>query len=214
MTHPSGSSASDGIPGKSSAAGTTLPTDSPPDLPAVRRRTTVVLVVSQILGGLGVATAIALAAVLAEDISGSAALSGLAMTSSVIGTALLSLPLAALMSARGRRPGLTLAYLVGALGGAVVVTAAVLESFPLLLVGMLAFGAGSSANLQARFAAADLAEPAQRGRAISLVVWATTVGAVVGPNIAAPAGRSAASSASEGWSPTVRRGARAQWHGA
>ncbi|MDK1474174.1 MFS transporter [Streptomyces sp. 549] len=162
----------------------------PVDLRTVRRRTTIVLVASQILGGLGVATAIALAAVLAEDISGSAALAGLAMTSSVIGTALLSLPLAALMASRGRRPGLTLAYLVGAVGGAVVVAAAVLENFPLLLLGMLAFGAGSSANLQARFAAADLAEPARRGRAISTVVWATTVGAVAGPNIAAPAGRS------------------------
>ncbi|MBB1243692.1 MFS transporter [Streptomyces durbertensis] len=158
---------------------------------AVRRRTTAVLVASQVLGGLGVATAIALAAVLAEEISGSSALAGLATTSSVIGTALLSLPLASLMAARGRRAGLTLAYLLGAAGGAVVVLAATVGSFPLLLAGMALFGAGSSANLQARFAAADLAEPAHRARAISLVVWATTVGAVTGPNIAAPAGRSA-----------------------
>ncbi|MGW7515600.1 MFS transporter [Streptomyces sp. NPDC054796] len=162
------------------------------DLPALRRRTNAVLIVSQILGGLGVATAIALAAVLAKDIGGSEAVSGLASTSSVIGTALLSLPLASLMAARGRRPGLTLAYLIGAVGGAVVVVGAALGNFPLLLCGMTAFGAGSSANLQARFAAADLAEPDQRGRAISTVVWATTIGAVLGPNIAAPAGRSVA----------------------
>jgi MFS family permease len=94
------------------------------------------------------------------------------------------------MTARGRRPGLVLAYLLGALGASVVVLAAVVENFPLLLLGMALFGAGSSANLQARFAAADLAEPEQRGRAISNVVWATTIGAVLGPNIAAPAGRS------------------------
>lgn len=175
-----------------------VPDDSPltepiPDgleLSALRRRTQAVLVVSQVLGGLGVAVSLALAAVLAEEISGSRALAGLASTSSVIGTALLSLPLASLMAARGRRPGLTLAYLIGAVGGAVVVAAAVVGSFPLLLLGMAAFGAGSSANLQARFSAADLAEPAHRGRAISMVVWATTIGAVTGPNIAAPAGRS------------------------
>ncbi|MEE1930539.1 MFS transporter [Streptomyces sp. TRM 70351] len=159
----------------------------------MRRRTTAVLAVSQVLGGLGVATAIALAAVLAEDVSGSKALSGLASTASVVGTALLSVPLAAVMAARGRRPGLTLAYLIAAAGGAVVVAAAALGSFWLLLAGMAAFGAGSSANLQARYAAADLAEPRQRGRAISLVVWATTVGAVAGPNLAGPAGRSVAS---------------------
>ncbi|MQS36137.1 MFS transporter [Streptomyces katsurahamanus] len=155
----------------------------------MRRRITAVLVVSQILGGLGVATGIALATVLAQQVSGAEALSGLAPTATVAGTALLSMPLAALMTSRGRRPGLVLAYVIGALGAGVVVLAAVLENFPLLLAGMAAFGAGSSANLQARFAAADLALPERRGQAISNVVWATTIGAVLGPNIAAPAGR-------------------------
>ncbi|WP_330319884.1 MFS transporter [Streptomyces clavifer] len=159
------------------------------DLPALRRRTSAVLIGSQILGGLGVAIGIALAPVLAAEVSGSEALSGLAPTASVTGTALLSLPLAALMTSRGRRPGLVLAYLIGSVGAALVVTAAVVGSFPLLLLGMAGFGAGSSANLQARFAAADLAEPDRRGRAISTVIWATTIGSVLGPNIAAPAGR-------------------------
>lgn len=147
------------------------------------------LIASQILGGLGVPIGIALAPVLATQVSGSEALSGLAPTASVTGTALLSLPLAALMTSRGRRPGLVLAYLIGALGAGLVVVASVVGSFPLLLLGMAAFGAGSSANLQARFAAADLAEPDRRGRAISTVIWATTIGSVLGPNIAAPAGR-------------------------
>lgn len=160
------------------------------DVAALRRRTTAVLAASQILGGLGVAIGLALSALLAEEISGSEALSGLAQTSAVAGTALLSMPLAALMSARGRRPGLALAYLIGAAGAGIVVLAAAVGNFPLLLVGMAAFGAGSSAGLQARFAAADLAEPDMRGRAISTVVWATTIGAVLGPNISSPAGRS------------------------
>ncbi|MGW2051171.1 MFS transporter [Streptomyces sp. NPDC001858] len=161
-------------------------------LPALRRRTTAVLVASQILGGLGVATGIALSTVLARQVSGTEALSGLAPTATVTGTAVLSMPMAALMTARGRRPGLVLAYLMGALGAGVVVVAARVGSFPLLLGGLAAFGAASSANLQARFAAADLAEPHRRARAISNVVWATTLGAVLGPNIAAPAGRSVA----------------------
>ncbi|MFD3607349.1 MFS transporter [Streptomyces atroolivaceus] len=159
------------------------------ELPALRRRISAVLIGSQVLGGLGVAVGIALAPVLAAEVSGSEALSGLGPTSSVAGTALLSLPLAALMTSRGRRAGLVLAYLVGALGAFLVVTASVLGSFPLLLLGMAGFGAGSSANLQARFAAADLAEPERRARAISTVIWATTFGSVLGPNIAAPASR-------------------------
>ncbi|MDF3147422.1 MULTISPECIES: MFS transporter [unclassified Streptomyces] len=163
---------------------------TPDRLPALRRRISAVLIATQILGGLGVATGIALAAVLATQVSGTESLSGLAPTATVAGTAVLSMPLAALMTARGRRPGLVLAYLIGALGAGVTVVAADIGSFPLLLCGMAAFGAASSANLQARFAAADLAEPERRARAISLVVWATTIGAVLGPNIASPAGRS------------------------
>ncbi|WP_327694131.1 MFS transporter [Streptomyces sp. NBC_00459] len=159
-------------------------------LTALRRRVSGVLVASQILGGLGVATGVALSSVLAQRIGGTESLSGLAPTAMVTGTAVASLPLAALMTARGRRPGLVLGYLVGALGAGVVVFAAVIDSFPLLLCGMAGFGAASSANLGARFAAADLAEADRRARAISNIVWAATIGAVLGPNIAAPAGRS------------------------
>ncbi|MET8688732.1 MFS transporter [Streptomyces sp. NPDC004732] len=161
----------------------------PEALPALRRRTNAVLIASQILGGLGVPIGIALAPMLATDVSGTEALSGLAPTASVAGTALLSLPLAALMNSRGRRAGLVMAYVIGALGAGIVVLASVVESFALLLLGMAAFGAGSLATLQARFAAADLAEPDRRGRAISHVIWATTIGSVLGPNISAPTSR-------------------------
>ncbi|MFF5786628.1 MFS transporter [Streptomyces sp. NPDC012693] len=170
------------LPGRLAATGA--------GLPALRRRIQAVLIATQILGGLGIATGVALSAVLAKDVSGSEALSGLASTATVAGPALLAMPLAALMAARGRRAGLVLAYLIGALGAGVTVLGAVVGSFPLLLVGLVGFGAGSSANLAARFAAADLAAPDHRARAISTVVWATTIGAVLGPNIAAPAGES------------------------
>ncbi|MFE1785060.1 MFS transporter [Streptomyces sp. NPDC059506] len=166
--------------------------EPPADLAAVRRRTTAVLVGSQVLGGLGVATGVALAALLARDLSGSDAMAGLAMTASVVGSAMAALPMAALMARKGRRPGLVLGYLTAAVGAVVVVLAAVLEVFPLMLAGMAAFGAASAAGLQARYGAVDLAEPDRRGRAISLVVWSTTVGSVLGPNIAGPADRSVA----------------------
>ncbi|MFJ5935092.1 MFS transporter [Streptomyces sp. NPDC093071] len=162
------------------------------ELPALRRRVQAVLIATQILGGLGIAIGVALAAVLATEVGGTEALAGLASTATVAGPALLAMPLAALMASQGRRSGLVLAYLLGAVGAGVVVLGAVVGSFPLLLVGLVGFGAGSSANLAARFAAADLAEPDHRARAISTVVWATTIGAVLGPNIASPAGKSVA----------------------
>ncbi|WP_030692670.1 MFS transporter [Streptomyces globisporus] len=185
MTHtPSAPDAA--VPGEISAP------VAPTELPALRRRVQATLIATQILGGLGIAIGFALAAVLARDVSGTEALSGLASTASVAGSALVAMPLATLMASRGRRTGLVLAYLLAALGAGVVVLGAVLGNFPLLLVGLVGFGAGSSANLAARFAAADLAEPDRRARAISTVVWATTIGAVLGPNVAAPAGKSVA----------------------
>ncbi|MEU3467971.1 MFS transporter [Streptomyces sp. NPDC006687] len=179
-------SASPATPPAPSARGS-APAVTAADLPRIRRRISTVLIAAQMTGGLGVPISIALAPVLATEISGTEALSGFASTASVIGTALVSLPLAALTTARGRRAGLLAGYAIGTLGAALVVLAASVKSFPLLMLGMAAFGAASAANLQARFAAADLAAPDRRARAISVVVWASTLGAVLGPNLSAPA---------------------------
>jgi predicted MFS family arabinose efflux permease len=47
-------------------------------------------------------------------------------------------------------------------------------------------GAGSAASLQARFAATDIPVEKKVGKDLSLVVWATTIGAVTGPNLFGP----------------------------
>lgn len=155
--------------------------------PAAAQRNAVrVLSGSQVLGGVGVASGIAVGGLLAEDVSGSTALAGLSQTASVLGAALLALPIARLMAARGRRPGLVAGYACGALGAVLVVTAGTLSSFPLLLLGAALFGGGTAAGLQARYAATDLATPERRSRALATVVWATTVGVVLGPNLTGP----------------------------
>ena len=162
---------------------------SAPAIEVVQRRTVRTLVGSQMLGGVGVSSGIAVASLMAEQILGSPDLAGLANTSQVLGSALLSVPVARLMAARGRRVGLVTAYLTGILGAALALAAAVLSSFPLLLVATALFGASTTANSQARYAATDLAAPGRRGRALAVVVWAPTVGAVLGPNLVGPAGR-------------------------
>jgi MFS family permease len=98
----------------------------------------------------------------------------------------IAVPLARISDRSGRRAGLATGYVVAVLGSVVTVVAAALSSLPLLLLGLFAFGSATACGLQARYAAADLAEPDHRGRALSLVVWATTIGSVLGPNLAAP----------------------------
>ncbi len=157
----------------------------------VQRRALGVLVAAQALGGVGITIGIAVASILAEQISGSEKLAGLAQTMQVLGAAVASFLLAHLMGRRGRRSGLVLGYLLGATGAALCVLAGVVGSFPVLLVGATLLGSATAANSQSRYAATDLARPERRARSLSLVVWATTIGAVAGPNLSGPAGRAA-----------------------
>lgn len=152
-----------------------------------QRRVIRVLLAAQVLGGIGVAAGIAVAALLMADLA-SDALSGVASSATVIGAALIAIPVSRVMHVRGRRPGLVLAYLVGLGGALVVVAGARADSFPIALAGMIAVGGGTTATLQSRYAATDLASASSRGRALSTVVWATTVGSVVGPNLVGPMG--------------------------
>jgi MFS family permease len=156
------------------------------DVLAVQRRSLLVLVLTQVVGGIGVAIGFAVGALLAESLGGTA-VSGFGQSALVVGAAVLALPVTQVMRAYGRRPGLVLAYGTGAVGGLVVLFAAASGSLLWLLVGLVLFGGGNAANYQARYAAVDLAEPARRGRQLSFVVWATTIGSVIGPNVARPA---------------------------
>jgi MFS family permease len=154
----------------------------------LQRQTLQTLVTSQAVGALGITIGIATASLLARDLSGSEELAGLAQTTQVLGAAVGSWGLARLMGRRGRRVGLVTGYVVGASGAALAVVAGVVDSMALLLVGAGLLGATSSANYAARYAATDLATPRNRGRSLSIVVWATTIGAVVGPNLTGPSG--------------------------
>jgi len=157
---------------------------------ALQRRTLRVLVGAQILGALGTSGAVA-GALLALDITGSESLASLPLAMLVVGSSATVVPISVLSRRAGRRAGLTVALGAAGLGAAGMVLAGVLESFALLLAASVVFGAGNTAVMLARYAAADLSTPAERGRAIGRVVFATTFGGVAGPNLLAPAGSAA-----------------------
>ncbi|WP_254920868.1 MFS transporter [Blastococcus mobilis] len=152
----------------------------------VQRRTVGVLSGSVALAGLGVTVGITVGGLIARDVAGTDSAAGLGSTAGVLGAAVLAVPLARISDRAGRRAGLAAGYGVAVLGAGVTVAAAAISSLPLLLLGLFAFGASTACGLQSRYAAADLATPARRGRDLSLVVWATTVGSVLGPNLAGP----------------------------
>lgn len=153
---------------------------------ALQRKTIRTLTAGQILSGFGLGSTLSIGALLAKDLSGSESWSGAAATFSTLGAAVWAIPLSRVAYAKGRRFALALGASLAITGAMLVITAAALKFFPLLLVALFLLGAGSATGLQARFAANDLPSTKAPGRDLSLVVWATTIGAVTGPNMFGP----------------------------
>jgi MFS family permease len=156
--------------------------------PPEQRRTLAILFLAQILSGLGLAAGITVGALLAEEMLGSSRFSGLPTVFFTIGSAVAAVGVGNISQRLGRRVGLSAGYFAGGLGSVGVVVAASIGNIVLLFVSMLVYGAGVSTNLQARYAGADLAAPSRRGRAVSIVLIATAVGAIVGPNLVSVTG--------------------------
>jgi MFS family permease len=163
------------------------------DATASRRRLTWTLVGTVGLGSSGNIAAVTVGTIAARDIAGSTALSGLPAATVVVGAALGSSILSALMIRRGRRIGLAFGYSVGVLGAFIAVTAVASASLPLLIAATVLIGFGGSSNQLSRYTAADMYPASRRGSAIATVVWGATIGAIVGPNLIAVAGGMATS---------------------
>ena len=140
------------------------------------------------LGSTGHIAAATVATIAAKHIAGSSAWSGAPGAAVVLGAAVGAVTLSQAMVRRGRRFGLAAGYTIGVAGALVATGGVLVASLPLLLVGTFLIGFGNASNQLSRYAAADLVPPARHASAIGLVVWGATIGAVVGPNLAAPAG--------------------------
>lgn len=149
---------------------------------AGERRRVGTLVVSNLLGGIGVASSVAVSGLLVEHL-GATSIAGLGQASSVLGAAVAAIPLAGLAERRGRRRSLAVGYVIALAGAGVVLLSAAVHSLPLLLLGLACFGVSQATNLQSRYAATDGVPATSRARTMSIVVWATTIGSVAGPNL-------------------------------
>lgn len=166
---------------------TSLTTAAPTaDTHRLQRRTIIVLVISQVVGTVGVGIAPSIGVLLASEVTDNEAWAGLARTFSTLGAAVLGLPLGNLAARFGRRVALSTGWGIAAVGSGLLVFAAQGNLWVPLFVGLLFIGAGSAVSLQSRFAATDLADPRHKAKSLALVVWVGTLGNVLGPNLGVP----------------------------
>jgi MFS family permease len=155
---------------------------------ALQQRVLRVLALGQVVGGAALASAVTVGAFVVQDILGhDTPWAGTATAVATTGAAVMSQVLARTMSRHGRRPGLQLGYGLAAVGGVIAAVGVETGSLVVFVVGLFLFGNGQAANLLARYAATDLAEPDERGRAMSRILFASTFGAVHGPVLVGPA---------------------------
>jgi MFS family permease len=108
----------------------------------------------------------------------------LPVTGYVVGGALSTMPVARLQARLGRKRSFQIGLVVAALSSAACAWAVTLHNFWLLLAATLVAGFYSANASLYRFAGPELAAPAFKERAISLVLAGGIVGAFVGPNLA------------------------------
>ena len=163
-----------------------------PSLPAAataprRGRLLATLFAAQVGGSTGHSIGMAVGGIMAASITGTNRWVGVPVAVGALGAALASWPLSRLMGRFGRRPGLALGYGIAVAGALIAMGGVLTSSFLLFLIGMTLFGISNTSNLLARYAAADVTSAEQRGRAMGMIVWGSTIGSIVGPNLMTPA---------------------------
>ena len=157
-------------------------------VPRLKRRLRLVLVAISALGSTGYLAAVTVGTLAASEISGGPTIGGAPTAMLTFGTALAAGILSNLMLRSGRRPGILIGLGIGLVGALVAVAAVLIGSIPLLLLGSALGGFANGASQLGRYVAADLATPERRASAVGLVVWGSTAGAVIGPNLIGPGG--------------------------
>jgi MFS family permease len=127
--------------------------------------------------------------IVGAQLSGNPAWAGVPSAVLSLGAAFAALAVSATMDRMGRRGGISLGLVAGMLGAGLAAVAIQSHSFLLFLGGLAALGVARAAMQLSRFAAAEVHPPDRRGRAISYIVLAGTVGSVLGPLLVGPSGQ-------------------------
>jgi MFS family permease len=118
------------------------------------------------------------------DLAGTKTLATLGVTTYVLGSALSTMPASLWMARVGRRMGFMAGALINIVGCALAAFAILQRSFGLYCVATAIIGIYNAIGLQYRFAAAEVAAPSDKAKAISLVLAGGIVGGFIGPQSA------------------------------
>jgi MFS family permease len=156
------------------------------DLTRPRRRIVGSLFAMQSLASAAVIAYATVLTIVAVDLTGNPALAGVPSAVIQLSMALSAVMWGTLWDRLGRRNGLTAALLIGLAGAGLTAAATELGVIWAFVLGIIGLGAMRAGMLMSRFVAAEVSAPDRRGRAISIVVWGGTVGAVLGPLLVGP----------------------------
>jgi MFS family permease len=154
---------------------------------SVQRRLIATLFAGQSLFSAAQIMTFAVLPIVAVQIAGSDAFAGVPATVSLLGRAAAAYPVGWLMDRYGRRFGLNTGFLLAGIGWLLSALTLGWGSLAAFLLGTFLAGAGRGIGELARYAAADVETEERRAKAIGIVVFAGTVGAIVGPLLLVPA---------------------------
>ncbi len=138
----------------------------------------------QALGMIGATIMIVTSALTGAMLAETKGLATLPLGLQFLATMLATLPASFLMKRYGRRPGFILGACFGFLGAAIMLIGVQGASFAIFALGNGVFGIAMSFAQFYRFAAAEIAEPAFRPKAISFVLAGGVIAALFGPELA------------------------------
>lgn len=153
---------------------------------SVRQRLTIILFIGQSLFSAAMIANFTLMAIVAASLSGSDAAAGIPSTLTLLGRAAAAYPIGLLLDKAGRRIGLSAGFGLAIAGSITAVWAIGIGSFPVFCVGATLMGMGRAASDQSRYIAAEIHVENKRAKVIGLIVFAGTIGAVLGPALVAP----------------------------
>lgn len=126
---------------------------------------------------------VALNGLVGYELAHNKGLATLGVTTYVIGSALSTMPMSLWMAKVGRRRGFMAGALINVAGCGIAIMALHYHSFVLFCAATAVIGIYNAVGLQYRFAAAEVAAPADKAIATSLVLAGGIVGGFIGPQM-------------------------------